>query len=253
MTAPELILIVLLGLTAGVMIGGIGVGGVILVPSLFFFVGIPVHTAIPSAMMAYILSGIIGTTVYARNKSINWPMAGWLCLGATPTAFAGAWTVHFVDARVLELGIGLLTFFSGINALKNGRKAVVQERTSVSKVSLVMVGALTGFLSAISGTGGPLILVPVLISMSLPVLAVVGLSQAIQLPVAVAATFGNLLYGKLDLTLGALLAVTLIFGSWTGAQLAHVVPRATIKKFVSFVLVLVGIFILVNVTRHFLS
>jgi len=252
-TPPELILIVFLALTAGVMIGCIGVGGVILVPSLYFLVGIPVHTAIPSAMMAYILSGIVGTTVYARNKSIDWPMAGWLCLGATPTAFAGAWTVHFVDARLLELGIGLLTFFSGINALRNGKKAAVQERTGVSKAVLVVVGAFTGFLSAISGTGGPLILVPVLISLSLPVLTVVGLSQAIQLPVALAATCGNLLYGKLDLTLGALLAFTLIFGSWTGAKLAHVVPRTTIKRFVSFVLVLIGIFILVNVARHLLS
>jgi uncharacterized membrane protein YfcA len=252
-TPFDLFLIVLLGLTAGVMIGCIGVGGVILVPSLLFFIGIPVHTAIPAAMMAYILSGIVGTTVYARNKSINWPMAGWLCAGATPTAFAGAWMVHFVDARLLELGIGLLTLLSGANALRAGKQAIVQERTNVSKPSLVMVGALTGFVSAISGTGGPLILVPVLISLSLPVLVVVGLSQAIQLPVAVAATFGNLLYGKLDLALGAALAFTLIFGSWSGAKLAHVVPRATIRRFVSFVLVLIGIFILFNVTRRLLS
>ncbi len=249
----ELMWIVLFGLIAGLMIGCIGIGGVILVPSLFFFVGIPVHTAIPSAMMAYILSGIVGTAVYAGNKSINWPMAGWLCLGATPTAFAGAWTVHFVDARVLEAGIGFLTFFSGVNALRSHKEAAVGERKSVSSALLVMVGALTGFLSALSGTGGPLILVPVLISLGLPVLVVVGLSQAIQLPVALAATCGNLLYGRLDLALGASLAVALVFGSWSGARLAHVLPRTTMRKFVSVVLVLIGMFILVNVARHFLS
>lgn len=255
MIAPqfELASVALLGVTAGLMIGCIGIGGVILVPSLFFLVGIPVHTAIPAAMMGYILSGIVGTSVYARQKSINWSMAGWLCLGATPTAFAGAWTVHFIDARVLEAGIGCLTLFSGVNALRNGRKVTVATRTNVSNGVLIMVGALTGFLSAISGTGGPLILVPVLISVRLPVLVVVGLSQAIQLPVAIAATFGNLIYGRIDAELGSALAVTLVIGSWSGAKIAHVLPRETMRRIVSVVLVSIGLFILVNVMRQILT
>ena len=72
-------------------------------------------------------------------------------------------------------------------------------------------------------------LVPILISMSVPVLTAVGLSQAIQLPVAIAATFGNALYGQVDLAFGGILAASLTVGSWCGAKLAHVVPRATLS------------------------
>jgi uncharacterized protein len=242
----ELVWIVLLGITSGLMIGCIGIGGVILVPALVFLANVPIQISIPAAMLAYILSGLVATAVFAHNKSIRWSMAAWLCLGATPTAFGGAWAVSVVNPRLLEACLGLLTFLSGLNALRSQNAGETVERT-VSNTSLVAVGAVTGFLSSISGTGGPLVLVPIAISINVPVLIAVGLSQVIQLPVAIAATIGNALYGQIDLVLGGVLAGSLTIGSWYGAKLAHVVPRATLRRIVSVVLAVIGTFILVNV------
>jgi uncharacterized membrane protein YfcA len=242
----ELIWIALLGVTSGLMIGCIGIGGVILVPALVFLAGIPIQVGIPAAMVAYILSGLVATSIFARNKSIHWGMATWLCVGATPTAFAGAWAVSVVNPRLLEACLGLLTFLSGLNSLKTQNLPDGPE-PRLSNGALLAVGAVTGFLSSISGTGGPLVLVPIVISMSVPVLVAVGLSQVIQLPVAIAATVGNVLYGELDLALGSVLAATLTVGSWYGAKLAHVMPRAILRRIVSVVLVVVGTFILGNV------
>jgi uncharacterized protein len=242
----NLIWIALLGLASGLMIGCTGIGGVILVPALVFLADIPIETSIPAAMMAYVLSGLVATIVFARNRSIRWDMATWLCAGAAPTAFVGAWGVSVVNPRVLEACLGLLTFSSGLNSLRVQRVADKPERAP-SNTRLLIVGAVTGFLSSITGTGGPLVLVPIMISMSVPVLVAVGLSQVIQLPVAIVATFGNVLYGQLDLELGGILSVSLIIGSWYGAKLAHIVPRTTLRRIVSAVLVVVGAFILGNV------
>jgi hypothetical protein len=241
-----LVWIVLLGVTSGLMIGCIGIGGVILVPALVFLADVPIQISIPAAMLAYILSGLVATAVFAHNKSIRWSMAVWLCLGATPTAFAGAWAVSVVNPRLLEACLGLLTFLSGLNALRSQNADDAPER-SVSNTSLLVVGAVTGFLSSITGTGGPLVLVPIAISMSVPVLIAVGLSQVIQLPVAIAATIGNALYGQIDLVLGGVLAGSLTVGSWYGARLAHVVPRAILRRIVSVALAVIGTFILANV------
>jgi uncharacterized protein len=246
LAVSELIWIALLGITSGLMIGCIGIGGVILVPALVFLADVPIRVGIPAAMMAYILSGLVATTVFARNKSIRWGMATWLCMGATPTAFAGAWAVSVVNPRLLEACLGLLTFFSGLNSLKPQTVPEGPE-PGLSNKGLLVVGAVTGFLSSISGTGGPLVMVPIVISMSVPVLVAVGLSQVIQLPVAIAATVGNVIYGELNLALGGVLAASLTIGSWYGAKLAHAVPRATLRRIVSVVLVAVGTFILGNV------
>jgi len=242
----ELIGMAALGGISGLMIGCIGIGGVILVPALVFLADIPIRIGIPAAMLAYIVSGIVATAVFARNKSIHWGMATWLCVGATPTAFAGAWAVSVVDPRLLEVCLGLLTLLSGVNSLW-GRSASDHAETVLSNKALLTVGAVTGFLSSISGTGGPLVMVPIVISMNVPVLVAVGLSQVVQLPVAIAATVGNVLYGELDLILAGILAASLMVGSLYGAKLAHVVPRATLRRIVSIVLVVVGAFILGNV------
>jgi uncharacterized membrane protein YfcA len=242
----ELVWIALLGTVSGLMIGCIGIGGVILVPALVFLAGIAIHIAIPAAMFAYILSGLVATIVFARNKSIDWGMAIWLCIGGAPAAFAGAWAVSIFDSRLLAGCLGLLTLFSGINSLRP-QNFTVSGNVDVSRGVLLVVGVVTGFLSSLTGTGGPLVLVPILISMKLAVLTSVGLSQIFQLPVAIAATAGNLAYGKLDLVLSAILAVSLSSGSWVGATLAHAVPRTILRGIVSAALVLIGVFILGNV------
>ena len=151
-----------------------------------------------------------------------------------------------VNPRVLEVALGLLTLLSGINSLLMRKKPNELDHYSVSHVTLSGIGALTGFLSSVTGTGGPLVLVPILMAMKLPVLTAVGLSQVIQLPVALAATFGNVLYGDLDLVLAGILAASLTVGSWYGAKLAHILPREVLRRIVAVVLVFVGVFILGN-------
>ena len=58
----------------------------------------------------------------------------------------------------------------------------------LSRNQLLVIGAITGFGSALTGTGGPVVLVPILVWCEMPILAAVGLSQAIQMPIALLAT-----------------------------------------------------------------
>jgi uncharacterized membrane protein YfcA len=242
----QLIALMALGLASGLLIGCIGIGGVVLVPALVFIGGIPIHRAIPAALLAYIVSGLVATAIFAREKSIRWSMAAWLCIAAAPAAFAGAWAVKNADARLLEILIGVLTTVSGINSLRSAQH-FESEKELIATPLLLLIGAGTGFASSLSGTGGPLVLVPILMALNLPVLTVIGLSQAIQLPIAVVGSLGNYLYGELDWYLGGVLALALMIGSWQGARLAHVVARDLLRRIVSVVLILIGAFILANV------
>lgn len=235
-----IVFVAILGVVSGLMIGSIGVGGVILVPALVFLVGMPIQAAIAAAMFAYILSGSVATAVYARHKSIDWGISAWLC--------AGAWAVSVVNERWLEAGIGSLALLSGLNALR--KRHAETELHALSKHSVAGIGVFTGFLSAMSGTSGPLVLVPVLTAMHIPILASIGLSQVVQLPIAIAASAGNFLYGKVDLSLSAILALTLTLGSWYGAKLAHALPREVLRRIVCAVLIVVGAFILANILWH---
>ena len=240
MTPFLMLLVASLGVGVGVLIGCVGIGGVILVPALAYLGGIEIRVAIAAAMMGYLLTGVIGATLYARRGSIRWSAALWLCAGAMPAALAGAWAANTLPVWVLEGAIAALTASAGLHALFGaGERAEAQLPSG--RPMLISLGVVTGFGSAVTGTGGPLILVPALLWLKAPVLAAIGLSQAVQFPIATLATVGNLLYGELDLWLGAILATGLAAGSALGAYLAHKVPRGLLRRGVAALLVLVGL------------
>ncbi len=252
MEASSLALIGIFSVFVGILIGGIGIGGILLVPMLTFIFGMGVHEAIGAAMFSYIFSGLVGAVLYARQRSINWNMALWLFAGAIPAAFAGAFLSSVIPSQGLEFIIALLIIFAGANAVLT-RGEDRQNKRTLEGPALVGIGAVTGVGSALSGTGGPLVLVPVLVWLKVPVLTAVGLSQAVQLPIAALATTGNFLYGTVNMTIGVTLALALMAGAAIGARIAYAVSGTTLRNIVAWVLVSVGVFMIIRVARGWLG
>ena len=251
----EPLLLALVGLfsvAVGLLIGAVGIGGVLLVPMLTFLLGLDIHTAIAAAMFSYLFSGAVGALIYARQKSIAWKEAGWLMLGAWPGAFAGAALAFAVPARALEFLIALLIVFAGLNALRT-MAGDAQRRAALRPPVLIVIGAGAGLGSALSGTGGPLLLVPVLVLLRLPALAAIGLAQVMQLPIAAAASIGNALYGTIDIAVGLAIAAGLTLGVVGGAKLAHRLSQAHLRRIVAWVLVAVGLFIVARIAYGLLT
>jgi uncharacterized membrane protein YfcA len=146
---------------------------------------------------------------------------------------------------VLLALIGATVVFAGTQVLRR-RGAASGPGPSLSSAFLLLAGMAVGFASAITGTGGPVLLVPWLIWLGVPVLAAVGLSQAIQVPIAVMATAGNLLAGTLDLGLGAWLSVGVMIGVAIGARIAHAVPALVLARTVAVALLGVGVFLVIR-------
>lgn len=243
MPVDSILIFLLFGLLAGLMIGCVGIGGVILVPLLSYAGGIDIRVAIAAAMFAYLISGVVGTAVFAREKSLRLDMIGWMWLGAMPAALAGALAVHALSGWVLELSIGVLSAASGAHALLKRSEEALAVQSAPEPLApgiAIAVGGFTGFISALTGTGGPLVLLPILLWFQIPVLTAVGLALAIQLPIAALATVGNVYAGTLDVWLGSVLGAGILFGTWVGARLAHRLPRETLRTLVSILLVVVG-------------
>jgi uncharacterized membrane protein YfcA len=242
-----------LGVGVGALIGCVGIGGVLLVPSMAYLFGVPIHVAIAVAMFSYIFSGAVGVTIYTRHGSIVWRDARWIVGGAAPAAFAGAFAVSVTPGVWLEVLIAALIVFAGIHAMRRDKAGAESLAPALAPPYLFVIGAVTGIGSAMTGTGGPLILVPIAVWLGYPALAAVGLSQAVQVPIAASATVGNVAYGVIDWGATAILSVALIGGTAIGARAAHAVPTATLRRILSWVLVLVGLFIVVRLGYDHMS
>ena len=162
----------------------------------------------------------------------------WLCLGAMPFAFAGALASGAFPTGLLEAAIAALILFAGWQSLRRESEATGEApRGSL----LAGIGCGVGFISAVTGTGGPVTLAPILLWLEVPVLATIGLSQAIMMPIAAAATLGNVMVGSWDLILGMTVAASLSIGTVVGAQFAHAVSTQRLKQFLAGTLVMIGV------------
>ena len=243
MTGLEIFTISAFAFGIGILIGCVGIGGVLLVPMLAYIFNVPVHESVAAAMLAYIFSGIVGTIIYARHGSIRWKMAILIIAGAGPSAFIGAALLSKTPSIWVEVFIASLILVAGANALIKNKEQSKDFEPKIKPAGLIGMGAITGLGSAITGTGGPLLLVPMAVWLRYPTLTAIGLSQAVQFPIAALATMGNVLYGNINWLLGSVLASALILGAAIGARLAHAVPRDGLRSFLSWVLVMTGLLI----------
>jgi uncharacterized membrane protein YfcA len=234
-------------LLIGFLIGSIGIGGVLLAPSLVFFGGMGVRESIAVSMASFIIPGIVAlvTVVRAAKSGIGerWP----LLLATAPGAFAGALALGMAPDG---LALGILAVFmigTGIRVLVGQRAGLGGGRPRPGADAAV--GLVTGFLSAMTGTGGPMVMVPILLWNGTPALQAVVLGQVAQLPVASVATGGNLLTGGADLRLALLFGTLLVPGILLGRRTASAMPLGVITRTVSVVLIGVGSWLAYSVTR----
>ena len=237
----------LFGLMAGVLIGAAGIGGVILVPLLVYFAGIDIHTSIAASVAAFFVSGLVGTVTYSKRGIIRWLDFATVSVGAIPGALLGAYVLPKIESYFLTFFIALVLMASAVKQFMGTNNSnPVHQTQNIPKYQLVLVGLATGFLSVLSGTGGPLILLPLLNLLSTPLLTAIGLSQVIQLPIATFASIGNAFNSLIDWELVLVLSFGIAFGSFIGAKGSERLPIAYIKMLVSILLFLSGAYMIIS-------
>jgi len=228
------------GFLAGLLIGAVGIGGVILVPLLVYLANADIHHSIAAALFSFSISGIVGTIIYTRRGVIDWALAWNLVAGAIPGTLAGTILLFYVNETMLIIFIATLAILSASRELLASSSSRENSSYTLGSSQLIGIGAFAGALSALSGTGGPMILMPVLVWFSVPVVLAVGLAQVIQLPIAIVATAGNIWNDILDWKLAVAIASGVALGSLIGGMMAKHIPVAAIRKAVALSLAASG-------------
>ncbi len=239
------LLLLALALGVGVAIGTVGVGGVLLAPLLAYVGGFELHRAMATSMWSFVFVGAAGALLYARRGSVSWRMVTPMAVGVVPGAVLGALANGFVRTPVLTVLLALVCIGSGLSTL---RRPALRDRGAVhlGPPVLVGLGSLAGFGSSLTGTSGPVLLVPLLLAARTPALAAIGVSQALQVPIALFGTLGYVPSGQIELPLGALLGLAEVAGAVWGVRLAHAARPAVLRQLVALAVVLAGLFMLVR-------
>jgi uncharacterized protein len=237
------LLIALLGLVAGTIGGMIGFGSsIILMPALVFAVG--PKDAIPIMAIAGLMANWSRVAVWWRE--VDWKAAAVYSSTAVPAAAFGAATLVQLDARKVELALGL--FFL---AMIPARRWLLARGLTIGLWQLALVGCGIGFLSGVVATVGP-INTPFFLAYGLtkgPYIStealgsgLVGLTKA-----GVFRTFGVLSWDTA--VRGLLIGSALTCGSWLSKRLMHTINADQFRGLMDGLLLVAGLLMIWGALR----
>ncbi|MGB9776060.1 MAG: sulfite exporter TauE/SafE family protein [Anaerolineae bacterium] len=219
-----------------------GVGAAFLFVPLFYYLGVPLAEAAPTALLLNVVSLLFATINYWRGRLINWRMGVPVLIMAVLLSPLGARLTPFVDRKIL---LGLFTaFLVFAGAMMLFYKARKRERPLSRAVEVgagAGVGSLAGFLGGLLGVGGGNLIVPVLNWIGLDPKVAAGTTALVVVFSSFSGFLGHASMGGLDALFVAITAVMAAAGSIVGSQLMKTkLSSAQLKKIIGALLWLIA-------------
>lgn len=108
----------MIGLVGGTMGGLFGVGGgVVMVPAMIFFLGLPIHTAVGTSLLVIIPTALTGAYKHYNLGNIHWQIAASLVPLAMVGSYFGAWLTSHLSAGSLKRAFGGFLLLVGCRLL----------------------------------------------------------------------------------------------------------------------------------------
>jgi uncharacterized membrane protein YfcA len=156
-----------LGLTAliflaAVLYSSVGHAGASGYLAAMAFMGLTPEAMRPTALALNILVASIATVRYARAGHFEWRTFYPFALGSVPFAFLGGSLQ--LPSHVYKAMVGAILLLAAVELIRSARNASEGEgRHHAPIIPALLVGAVIGLLSGLTGTGGGIFLSPVML------------------------------------------------------------------------------------------
>lgn len=250
------LIIIIANLLIGAMIGLTGIAGFLL-PILYTgFMGMPTAQALALSFFAFLISGILGSFNYYKAKDLDLRLALKISIGSLIGAIIGVRLNLLIDEAIVKRILYTVVLLSGLSILlrRDDKKAGSAEASACKKEAdapaliLVLFGLVTGTVCALSGAGGPVLVMPLLVLMGVPVKTAVGVALFDSIFIAIPSCIGYTL--QCDITsIMAVLVISLIshgIGVYAGSRNTALLKPDILKKGVAVFSIIIAIVKLVT-------
>ena len=264
LTILTLVIIAAANMAVGGCIGICGIAGFLL-PMLYTGgLGFDVTYALALSFLAFLVSGIIGSFNYYKAGNLDVKMSLKLGIGSLIGAIAGVFLQSMIEKSTAKTILYLVVLFSGASILvrmwNEKRKAAsaasnespdssepVRSKSIADHMGfLIFLGITTGAICSLSGAGGPVLVMPLLVACGVSTRIAVGVALFDSVFIAIPACIGYLSRITWTEVLGLLVLIVLThgIGVWLGSRFAGKVPVQGLKIFVAVFSVCIAIYML---------
>jgi uncharacterized protein len=271
------LVIILLGGAVGMLSGMFGVGGGFLTTPLLIFYGIPPMVAAASASTQVTGASVSGVFAHMKRGGVDFQMGGVLVVGGIFGTLTGAVIFELLEKLgqidtvinilyVVMLGsIGSLMAkesYQSVIALRGGKPVPPKKRRHhplvanlpmrwrfyrsglyISPLAPLILGFVTGIMTMLLGVGGGFIMVPAMLYLlGMGAQVVVGTSLFQILFVTMSSTMMHSLTTKaVDIVLAVLLLIGSVTGAQIGAKLAQRMQPEYLRLLLAVIVLLVAL------------
>lgn len=219
-----------------------GLGAAFLFVPLFYYLGVPLAEATPTALLLNVVSLLLATINYWRGHLINWRVGIPVLVTAVILSPIGARLTASVDKTLLLGMFAAFLVFAGSMMLFYKAKKRTQPLGRVVEASAgAGIGGVAGFLGGLLGVGGGNFILPVLNWMGLEAKVAVGTTALVVVFSSLSGFLGHATLGGLDALFLGLTAVASAAGSIAGSQLMKTrISNAQLKRIIGVLLWLIA-------------
>ncbi len=219
-----------------------GLGAAFLFVPLFYYLGVPLADAAPTALLLNVVSLALAAANYWRGKLINWRVGLPVLITAVALSPLGARLTASVNKTVLLAMFAAFLLFAGFMMLFYKPKTREQSLSRAAEVGAgVGVGSVAGFLGGLLGVGGGNFIVPVLNWIGLDAKTAAGTTAIVVVFSSLSGFLAHATFSSLDPLFIGIMAVMAAAGSIIGSQLMKTrLSSAQLKKIIGVLLWLIA-------------
>ncbi len=246
----ELIFAALGSCAVGLFIGWCGVAGFLL-PILFVNAcGLSVTESLLLSFLCFAVSGAIGSFNYRRRGELPLRPALVLSAGSLAGGLLGAALGGLLEPGTVKVVLYVVVLLSGLAiAVRELRPQKGPERDAFPKpLPLLALGFATALLCALSGAGGPVLVMPLLVAMGVPAKTAVGtaLLDSVFIALPAIAVYGSRCQPLALLPILLLSVLCHAAGVFSGSVTAAHVPQSLLKRGVAVFSICFALFMLLK-------
>jgi uncharacterized membrane protein YfcA len=219
-----------------------GLGAAFLFVPFFYYLGVPLAEATPTALLLNVVSLAFAAITYARARLVNWPVGIPILLTAVILAPLGArLTAQVNQQALLGMFAAFLIFAGAMMLFYKSRPRSQPLSRSVETVAGAGVGSAAGFLGGLLGVGGGNFIVPVLNWLGLDAKVAAGTTAVVVVFASLSGFLGHATMGGLDPAFVGVMALAAASGSIVGSRLMTTrISSAQLKRIIGVLLWLIA-------------
>lgn len=236
--------LVLVGAAAGIIGGGLGVGGGIILVPLLIALGLERHRAHATSLAAIVLIAVAGAISFGAANEVSWGLGLIVGVGGIIGSVLGASVMHRMSSRTLSVVFAFVLLVAGLRMIFGANPIPGSgEFNDVTRLLISAgIGVVAGFFAGVAGIGGGVVIVPsTIFFLGLAQHEAQGTSLVAIVLTAIAGTVVNMRNERVRLKDGLVVGVGGAIGSVVGSRIALLIEGRALSVAFGFLVVFVAL------------